>query len=69
MSLPQPTVNVTIKTLNEVLNYLAARPYAEVTKLISSIHSETLPQVQPMPTLVPAPVNTTVENATQEKSA
>lgn len=64
MSQEQPTVNVTIKLLNEVLNYLASRPYTESAGLISRVHAETLPQVQPpKPTLAP------VENATQEKSA
>lgn len=60
-----PTVTVTIKTLNDVLNYLATRPYAESAKLISAIHAETLPQVQP-PKTAPAPVNPSVENAAQD---
>ncbi len=36
----QEKVTVTVELLQQVLNYLAARPYAEVAKLVSSISLE-----------------------------
>lgn len=40
-------VKVTVDLINKVLNYLATRPYAEVTGLINDIHQMVVPQIPP----------------------
>lgn len=45
-------VKVTLDLVNGILNYLATRPYAEVTGLINDIHQAVIPQV-PQQTEVP----------------
>jgi hypothetical protein len=40
MSQEKQKVKVSLELLQQVLNYLAARPYAEVAKLVSNISLE-----------------------------
>lgn len=68
---PKTTVVVTIKLVNEVLNFLAEKHlYKDVAALITRIHNETRPQVESKSVLQPAPVsktvNPSVENAPQD---
>ena len=40
-------ITLDLQLLNGILGYLGTRPYNEVFQLVSAIHNEVAPQVQP----------------------
>ena len=46
---PKTPVTLPLGLVNDLLAYLGTKPYVEVQGVISAIHGEVMPQIQPKP--------------------
>jgi len=46
---PKTPVTLPLGLVNDLLAYLGTKPYVEVQGVISAIHGEVMPQLQPKP--------------------
>lgn len=46
---PKTPVTLPLQMVNDLLAYLGTKPYVEVQGIISAIHSQVMPQLQPKP--------------------
>jgi len=46
---PKTPVTLPLQMVNDLLAYLGTKPYVEVQGVISAIHGEVMPQLQPKP--------------------
>lgn len=47
--MPEETITISVKTMNNVLGYLGTRPYQEVFQLIAAVQQEAVANAQDKP--------------------